>query len=452
MTTWWCEHALVGAELRHRVTITGSDSSAGAAAGATIAAVEAETSQPPGAVRLPGLTLPGFANGHGHAFHRALRSRVQAERGTFWTWRDTMYEVASQLTPERYHRLARAVFAEMAMSGIAAVGEFHYVHHQPDGTPYDDPNEMGLALIAAAAEVGIRLTLLDTIYLHRGITDADRGVVGVQRRFSDGSAERWVERVDRLTGSDHVRHGAAIHSVRAADPDAMAVVAQWADRNNAPLHAHVSEQRAENDQCRERYGCTPTALLESAGALGPNFTAVHATHLTDDDIQRLGRHRCSVCLCPTTERDLGDGIGPSTEVTAAGVTLCIGSDSHAIIDQMVEARAVELDERLRSEQRGLHAAGELMAMATVSGHHSLGWQDAGVIAEGCRADLVTIDLQSVRMAGVADDVLIEAAVFASTTTDITSVVVGGRQIVADGRHVALDASAELTAAITELYR
>lgn len=441
MTEFWCEHALVGDSVRPGVTV--------GVEGGRVTAIDFDTTPTSSTTTLAGLSLPGFANAHSHAFHRALRSRVQAERGTFWTWRDIMYRAAAQLDPDNYFRLARAVFAEMAMAGMTVVGEFHYVHHQLDGTPYDDPNAMGEALLAAADEAGIRITLLDTLYLHGGLdTSGYTAPSGTQVRYSDRSAEQWARRVDPLHDSDRHRIGAAIHSVRAVDPESMRVAVEWAKGRGAPLHVHVSEQVAENEQCEQHHGCTPVALLGQVGALGANCTAIHATHLTATDIELLGQHTCAVCMCPTTERDLGDGIGPTPELAAAGVSISLGSDSQAAIDHMIEARAVELDERLRAEQRGVHSAAELMHMATVAGHTGLGWNDAGVIAVGNRADLVTISLATERTAGTPADLLIEAAVFASTASDITSVVADGEQIVIDGQHRTLDVPAELASSIT----
>lgn len=444
MSTWWCEHAALDGAVSNAVLVTVRDG--------RVDRIDVGVPAPAGASRLAGLTVPGFANAHSHAFHRALRSRVQAERGTFWAWRNVMYRAAERLDPDSYHRLARAVFAEMACAGMTAVGEFHYVHHRIDGTPYADPNAMGLALLAAADEAGLRITLLDTLYLHSGLDgDGHRAPEGVQRRFTDGTADAWRARVDDLVVNDRQLVGAAIHSVRAVDPDAMTGVADWARRNSAPIHAHVSEQRAENEQCRAAFGCTPTELLDECGVLDTNFTAVHATHLSASDIDRLGSCQCTVCMCPTTERDLGDGIGPTSELVAAGAALCLGSDSHAVIDQMEDARAVELDERLRTESRGIHRASDLLHMATLAGQRSLGWDDAGSITVGSRADLVTIDLNSVRTAGTPSGQSIEAAVFSSTSADIRSVVIDGEQIVVDGHHTRIDTASELAASIEELF-
>ncbi len=229
--------------------------------------------------RLPGLTLPGLANCHSHAFHRALRGRTQRERGTFWTWREQMYAVAATLDPDSYFALARATYREMAAAGITTVGEFHYLHHQPDGTPYADPNAMGLALVEAAREAGIRIALLDTAYLSSGF---GKPVEGPQVRYSDGDAGAWAERVGALDPGDGVVVGAAIHSVRAVPRDQLPVVVAAA--TGRPLHVHLSEQVAENEGCLAAYGVTPTRLLADAGALGATTSAVHATHLTADDV------------------------------------------------------------------------------------------------------------------------------------------------------------------------
>ena len=374
-----------------------------------------------GGHQVPGLTVPGLANCHSHAFHRALRGRTQRERGTFWSWRDQMYAVAARLDPDSYFAVARATYREMAAAGITCVGEFHYLHHQPDGTPYADPNAMGLALVEAAREVGIRITLLDTLYLSSGFGAAPEGV---QRRYSDGSVEAWQERRQRLGESDGVVVGAALHSVRAVPADAMPGAVEAAA--GRPLHVHVSEQVRENEDCLAAYGRTPTAVLADAGVLGPLTTAVHATHLTDGDLRLLGGSGTYADLCPTTERDLGDGIGPARALHDAGSRLTLGSDSHAVVDLFEEMRAVELDERLATQERGHWSAAELLAAATVDGHASLGFDDAGRIAPGQRADLVTLDLTSPRTAGTGADE--HTAVFAASAEDVVQVMVDGRVV------------------------
>ncbi|MGH8994235.1 MAG: amidohydrolase family protein, partial [Acidimicrobiia bacterium] len=257
----------------------------------------------------------------------------------------------------------------------------------------------------------------------------------------------WAVRAADLSPSSHLRVGAAIHSVRAVPPEAMPVVARWADTRSAPLHAHVSEQPAENDQCAAAYGCRPVELLSRHGVLGERFTAVHATHLTDPDVDRLGRSSCWCCLCPTTERDLADGIGPSGALRQAGARLTLGSDSHAVIDLLEEARALELDERLARGVRGSHDAAALLRMATEHGNASLGWPDAGRISPGAHADLTTIGLDSVRTAGTGAGNAAAVAVFAATAADIRHVVIGGRVVVADGRHVSIDVVGALRQAL-----
>jgi len=357
---------------------------------------------------VPGLTIPALANCHSHAFHRVLRGRTQTERGTFWTWREQMYAAAEALTPDSYFALARDVYAEMVASGIGAVGEFHYVHHQPDGTPYDDPNAMGKALLAAADEVGLRIRLLDTCYVAAGIGSAP---AGVQQRFSDGDAGRWA---DRVAAFDDDRVGVAIHSVRAVPRDQLRLVAEVAQ--GRPLHVHLSEQVAENEACLAAYGVTPTQLLAEEGVLGENTTLVHATHLTAADIVLIGQARAFVCFCPTTERDLADGIGPSRALHDTGARLTLGSDSHAVIDLFEEMRGVEMHERLRSQQRGHWSTAELLDAATVTGHASLGFSDAGRIAAGQRADLRVLDLDSWRLRGTGATP--ESIVFAATGADV----------------------------------
>jgi formiminoglutamate deiminase len=416
--------------------------------GERIAAVTEGVAPPAGATRLAGITVPGLANGHSHAFHRALRGRTHRGRGDFWSWRDLMYQVAAVLDPDRYLELATATYAEMALAGITAVGEFHYLHHGPAGRPYADPNRMGEALAEAPGRAGIRLTLLDTCYLRAGLDG--RPLAGVQVRFGDGDADRWAERVGALHDRPGLRVGAAVHSVRAVDPAAMATVAAWSAARDAPLHLHLSEQRAENESCLAATGRTPAALASSAGVLGPRTTAVHATHLTGEDVARLGATGTTACFCPTTERDLADGIGPARALADAGSPLCLGSDSHAVIDLFEEARAVELDERLATERRGHHRPADLLAAATGSGMDALGW-DAGRLVPGRLADLVTVRLDSVRLAGARPADAVDHLVFAATAADVTSVVASGRQVVADGHHLLVgDVAAALGRAIAAL--
>ncbi|MCM1975790.1 formimidoylglutamate deiminase [Streptomyces sp. G1] len=422
--TYWLEHAWLGTHVEPGVAMDVTDG--------RITAVRTGTeTPPPGAEILRGLTLPGLANAHSHAFHRALRGTVQVGSGTFWTWREVMYATADRLTPDSYHALARAVYAEMALAGITAVGEFHYVHHAPGGTPYADPNAMGEALIAATADAGIRITLLDTAYLSSGFGQPPNRH---QLRFSDGTADAWAERCSVLKERDHARIGAAIHSVRAVPAEQLATVAGWAEERRAPLHVHLSEQTAENEACHEVHGCTPTQLLALHGVLGPRTTGVHNTHLTAEDISLIGGSGTGTCMCPTTERDLADGIGPAVALQNEGSPLSLGSDSHAVIDLLEEARAMELNERLRSRTRGHWTAAALLRAASADGHAALGWDDTGTLEAGARADFTTIALDSVRTAGPLPRLGAETAVFAATAADVRHTVVAGRHIVRDGAH------------------
>ncbi|WP_370618482.1 formimidoylglutamate deiminase [Mumia sp. Pv 4-285] len=347
---------------------------------------------------------PGLANCHSHAFHRALRGR-DVGGGTFWAWRDRMYAVAAVLDPDLLHDLAVATYAEMRLAGIGVVGEFHYLHHGPDGTAYDDPNATGEALIAAAREVGLRICLLDTCYLAAGFGVP---VDGVQRRFSDGDADAWAARVHDLAarhaGADDVVVGAAIHSVRAVPPGQLATVAHALP--DAPLHVHVSEQPQENADCLAATGHTPVALLADAGAWTSRTTAVHATHLSDADITTLGDATAYACFCPTTEAELADGVGPSARLRDAGARLTLGSDSNTVIDLFAEARAVEMHERLVSGSRGTWRASALTEAATRSGYASLGF--APDLAD---ADAVTLR-DSVRLAGATEPL------WAATAADV----------------------------------
>jgi formiminoglutamate deiminase len=358
-----------------------------------------------------------------------------------------MYALARRLEPQAYYLLARAVYAEMALAGITVVGEFHYLHNQADGSRYPDPNAFGHALLRAAAEAGIRITLLDTCYLSGGLGPAGHlELDDVQRRFSDGSAASWRQRVALLDQAETggVRIGAAIHSVRAVPAGQLAdVVAASAGR---PLHAHVSEQPAENEATQAHYGCSPTQLLAAHGFGGPLHTAVHATHLSVEDIALHGRARTNISFCPTTERDLADGIGPAPELAAAGARLTLGSDQNACVDLLEEARALELDARLASLRRGRFSPAELVEAMT--GHASLGWPDAGRLAPGQRADQVALRLDTVRTAGA----LPEQVALVAGAADIDTVLVDGRLVVSGGRHVLGDVAGLLAEAIAPLWR
>jgi formiminoglutamate deiminase len=470
----WAERAWLGPEEGFASDVLVSCSSSGLITGVRTGLPLASC---PGAVRLGGdVCLPGFVNAHSHAFHRALRGVSETSSGSFWTWRELMYRVAAELDPDSYRELAALVYAEMALAGYSAVGEFHYLHHSEGGVPYADPNEMGLSLLSAASSAGVRLTLIDACYLQAGVDGSP--LSGVQLRFGDGSGERWSDRVTRLLPANGslVRFGVAAHSVRATPPMAIRTVASLAALAEVPLHVHLSEQRRENEECLKVLGLTPTDLLHDCGALTGHTTAVHATHVTTMDIGRLGLAACGVCACPTTERDLGDGIGPFADLADAGAVISIGSDSQAVIDPFEETRAIELDERLSTERRGVWQMAALLAAATSGGCRSLGWAGGGIRVGGL-ADVVGIRLDSPRLAGgwsggvaasagapfgtapragagsggnggvpglsAADEELLARIVFAGSPSDIDTVVVGGRVVVESGEHVTMGPSQAL---------
>jgi formiminoglutamate deiminase len=434
MTDYWCERAWLPDGPAEHVLIRADDVITSVEVGASLSGH-----------RLPGLVFPGFANGHSHAYHRALRGRTHADGGTFWTWRDAVYRLAARLDPTSYHRLARLVYAEMAMAGYTAVGEFHYLHHAPFGAHYADPNAMGHALIEAAHDAGIRITLLDTLYLAGGLDATGyQPLSGPQLRFGDGDLDGWLDRTSLLKETPAARIGAALHSVRAVPASLLPKFAGFT--RDCPLHVHLSEQPAENAACQAHHGCSPTELLSSSNLLGPWTTAVHATHLSTADIQLLGKSFS--CFCPTTEADLADGIGPAGELADAGSTITLGSDQHVVLDPFAEARALEYGERLRAGRRGRFTPASLVAVATHHGYSSIGWLGGGRIAVGAPCDLVAVRTDSVRTAGALADQLVMAA----SASDVDTVVVGGRIVVQDGRHQAIpDVGRELAACIEELW-
>jgi formiminoglutamate deiminase len=438
LTGYWCEHADLGAGPVPGVRVVVD--------GGRIRTVERAAAPAAPDHRLAGVVLPGFANAHSHAFHRALRGRTHDRGGTFWTWRERMYAVAARLDPDSHLTLARAAYAEMALAGVSCVGEFHYLHHPPGGGRYDDPNAMGEALVQAAADAGVRLTLLDACYLAGGLDAGGHVPVDdVQARFSDGDADAWAERAGLLRERDGVRIGAAVHSVRAVPAAQLPTVAHAAGER--PLHVHLSEQVTENEACLAHYGSTPTRLLHERGILGPSTTAVHATHLTPEDVATLGSTGTGVCACPSTEADLADGVGPFRRLRDAGSPLSLGTDQHVLTDLLAEARLLEAHERLATGERGRFRPAGLVAALTADGHRALGWPDAGRIAPGRRADLVAVRLDSPRTAGCAPGQLPMVA----TAADVHTVVVDGRVVVTEGRHVLGDVGRLLAAAIDPLW-
>ena len=356
-----------------------------------------------------------------------------------------MYDVAARLDPDSYLALARAAYAEMALAGVTAVGEFHYLHHAPGGVPYRDPNAMGAALSQAAADAGVRLTLLDTCYLSAGLDGTGhRPLDDHQARFGDRDVEAWARRMLARVPVTGTTHGAAIHSVRAVPAEALPAVVGAAA--GTPLHVHLSEQVAENEACQAFHGCSPTQLLARAGALGPGTTVVHATHPGSADLELLGGHGVHACVCPTTERDLADGIGPARALQDAGAVLCLGSDQHVVTDPFEEVRGLESHERLLTGRRGRFTQAQLLDALT--DHVALGIPDAGRLAVGARADLVAVRLGSVRTVGIDPPQVLTAA----GAPDVDTVIVDGRVVVRDGRHVLGDVARLLRDAIGPLWR
>ncbi len=428
--------------------VSGGRVHAGAALAIAGGRVVAVGEPPPGfdRIRLAGRAiLPGLVSAHGHAFQRAIRGRTQVRqpgRGDFWSWRDAMYRAAARLEPDDVRAAARMAFHEAARAGVTAVGEFHYLSHDPSGRPYEAPDRLASEVIAAAREVGLRIALLRVGYA--------RGGAGIspspeQRRFVDGSPDDVVEGATRIAaahaGDAAVTVGLAPHSVRACPAGWIEQLAGEARRRGWPLHVHVAEQPAEVEQCRAEHGLTPVGLLERLGALGPATTAVHAIHLTDGDVAALGRTGTTVCACPTTERDLGDGVVPADALLRAGAGLALGTDSFVQVDPLEEARALEGHLRLVRRERGVLApegdarvdalALRLLSAATRGGMRSLGLA-GGDLAPGDPADLVTVDLDDASVAGTSADDLVATVVFSGARTAIRDVMVAGDPVIRDG--------------------
>lgn len=302
------------------------------------------------------LRLPAFATAHSHAFQRAMRGRAQrpgpADMDDFWSWRRAMYDVAASLDPESMYDVSRVAFRELARAGVLYVGEFHYVHHQPDGAPYDDRTVMSDAVIRAAKDEGLRIALLRVVYARAAAGEPPEGA---QRRFADASVDEALADVEalaaRFRGDPDVRVGVAPHSVRAVPPEWLGPIADFAEGRGMPLHMHVAEQPAEVDACLAETGRRPVELLAEHDVLGDRFVAVHATHLLPHEARLLGGAGAFVCLCPTTERDLGDGLPDVGALRAARVRLCTGVDSHVLVDPFEDMRGIELGERLRTGER-----------------------------------------------------------------------------------------------------
>ena len=396
-------------------------------------------------VDLPGKALlPGFVNAHSHAFQRLIRgkseSRVVSGRD-FWSWRGTMYHAASRLDAQQVYDVARMAFLEMVLAGTTTVGEFHYLHNAPDGQPYDDPNVLGKQVIAAAQSVGIRIVLLRTAYLRSGFElPPDPG----QMRFYE-SPHAFLENMAALVRDDdgtgaQVQYGVAPHSIRAVPVHELHEIAAWARASKLPVHMHVAEQVAENAACVREYGATPVKLLAKEGILGADFTAVHGVHVTAEEIAMLAEAGATVCSCPTTERNLGDGFVLADDMMAAGIRFALGSDSQAQIDPLEDARELEYHLRLQQQKRaildqveGKPLATRLFECATIHGAASL-QVASGELKPQAFADFFTVDLKDVSIAGNSADDLLPVIVFSLNRSAIRDVVVNGRFILRDQRH------------------
>ncbi len=377
--------------------------------------------------------LPSFVNVHSHVFQRTLRGhthRPLSQRDTFWTWRNAMYAEAQLLNPERLYASAVQTYREMLAAGYTTVGEFHYVHHQPDGQPYATPNAMADAVLQAGRDAGMRVVLLMTAYAQAGFKQPPQED---QRRFCDVSVENYLARVEalRVTG---VLIGVAPHSVRAVPEEWFRAIADYSVKYHLPLHVHVDEQVAEIEQCRAAYGCTPVELLDRFGALHTQTTVVHATHANDVEIQLLKLRGSTVCVCPSTEGDLGDGIAPYAELLAAHIPLTIGSDSNTRLDPIEELRWAEYSARMRYQRRRVLVADEmaspgplLLDYGTRCGATSLGLQ-TGVIAPGMAADFVAIDLNNPVMSGWNEADFLDVLFFGASSQVIKQTWVQGEKV------------------------
>ena len=469
------------------------------AAGAIIKVAQADGLTDEKKVRLVNRAmLPGMMNAHSHAFQRVLRGRTECrsiragasplpnqevDRDSFWTWREMMYSAATRLTPEDVYDASRMAFLEMALSGITAVGEFHYLHHAPDGNPYDDPNLLAKEVVRAARDVGLRIALLRVAYARSGYqTEANPR----QQRFIEHDPETYLRSLRRLISdlggvrspTDIAWVGIAPHSVRAVPLDYLREVTAYANEHQLKVHMHVAEQPAEVSACVEEYGRTPIALLDTEGLLSERFTAVHAIHVTPKAIPSLARTGAIVCACPTTERNLGDGVVPADEYFKQSVAVCLGTDCPAQIDLLEDARELEYHLRLQKLERAVLGSGNptpgppagqpgwggavregafadegekstlpdgrvsaiatrLFDCATINGARSIG-AAGGALKSGKPADFFTVALDDPSIAGAAPDNLLASIVFASTRAAVREVIVGGKPIVSEGQHLIQD--------------
>ena len=399
-------------------------------------------------IYMPGRALlPGFVNTHSHSFQRLIRGKSESRITSgddFWSWRGTMYHAASQLSPQDVYDVARMAFLEMAYAGTTTVGEFHYLHNAPDGTPYEDPNTLAREVIAAARSVGLRIVLLRSAYLRSGFElPPDPG----QTRFFEPT-RAFLDNIGPLMrenpNGSQVGFGVAPHSIRAVPLNDLKEIVEWSRAKKLPLHMHVSEQVAENAACVREYGLTPLELLDREQILSPDFTAVHAIHITPAEINMLAEANATICACPTSERNLGDGIFPADHAMAAGIRIALGSDSQAQIDPLEDARDLDYHLRLQQQKRaildrpeGKSLSASLFECATIHGARSLG-VPGGDLKPGDFADFFTIDLNDLSIAGHSGEDLLPIIVFSLNRSAIRDVVVNGKMILKDRKHLLRD--------------
>ena len=413
----------------------------------------ASAQTPPGTeiLRLPGRAmLPGMIDVHSHSFQRTIRGTAESRRQAgpdFWSWRDAMYRAAGRFSPEELYVIARMAFMEMALAGITTVGEFHYIHRDRDGSAYLEPNEIAFEIVRAAGEVGIRIALLRVAYVRAGYNKPpDPG----QRRFLEPDPEQFLRNTEALRSwlanrGEMAWVGVAPHSIRAVPLDYLREVTAWARAEALPVHMHVAEQPAENAACVEEYGCTPITLLDREGILEGRFTAIHGIHLSAEEIAAIARTPAIIGACPTTERNLGDGILPADALLRAGVRIAFGSDSLTQIDPLENARELEYNLRLQKMERAvldtIDDSGlprRLFECATRNGAASL-QAPRGSLEPGAAADFFTVDLDHPSIAGSAPDELLAAIVFGLSRGAVREVAVNGRLIVQQGRHAQQEA-------------
>jgi formimidoylglutamate deiminase len=392
--------------------------------------------------------VPGLVNGHSHTFQRAIRGRTEfraaAEPDTFWTWREKMYSAASRLEPDEIYDTARMAFLEMVLSGITTVGEFHYLHHQADGTPYSDRNLLAKLIIQAARDVGLRLAFLRTAYHRSGFKKpANPG----QARFITSESDDFIQDTEALSNWVQREHltslvsmGVAPHSLRAVPIEYLRAVADYAKGRGMPLHMHVGEQPAEIEQCRVEYGRSPVELLHQEEILGERFTAIHAIHISEAEARLLAHSKSCVCACPTSERNLADGAVPAHWLLRENGRLSLGTDSQIQIDLFEDARLIEyhlrmirLERVLLASEKGRDLSERLFAMTTKEGARSL-CAPVGELAIGRPADFVSIDLDDPSVAGGEPGALLEQLLFSIERTAVREVFVQGKAAVEQGQH------------------